>query len=92
MIPFPGTKNVINYNPISWDNVETDVSLTGINFSNSRNHIAFNANCRNFPMINNPGHGVYSADTLSSGRHKISTVLTYSSGKVRRLNLEVRAD
>ena len=124
MIPFPGTKNVINYNPISWNDVETDVSLTGINFSNSRNYIAFNANCRNFPMINNPGHGVYSADstfdlrvnygssetassvawyldgesvtgssvTLSSGRHKISAVLTYSSGMVRRLNLEVRAD
>ena len=124
MIPFPGTKNVINYNPISWNDVETDVSLTGINFSNSRNYIAFNANCRNFPMINNPGHGVYSADstfalrvnygtseeassvawyldgesvagssvTLASGKHKISAVLTYSSGKVRRLNLEVRAD
>lgn len=124
MIPFPGTKNVINYNPISWNNVETDVSLTGISFDNSRNYVAFNANCRNFPMINNPGHGVYSADstfdlrvnygssetassvawyldgesvtgssvTLASGKHKISAVLTYSSGKVRRLNLEVRAD
>ena len=124
MIPFPGTKNVINYNPISWNNVETDVSITGINFDNSRNYVAFNANCRNFPMINNPGHGVYSADstfdlrvnygssetassvawyldgesvagssvTLASGKHKISAVLTYSSGKVRRLNLEVRAD
>lgn len=124
MIPFPGTKNVINYNPISWNNVETGVSLTGINFDNSRNYVAFNANCRDFPMINNPGHGVYSADstfdlrvnygssetassvawyldgesvagssvTLASGKHKISAVLTYSSGKVRHLNLEVRVD
>ena len=61
MIPFPGTKNIVNYNPISWNNVQTDVSLTGINFSNARNYISFNASCRNFPMINNPGHGVYSA-------------------------------
>ena len=124
MIPFPGTKNVINYNPISWNKVETDVSLTQISFDNTRNYLSFNANCRNFPMINNPGHGVYSAGedfslrvncgssetpssvawfldgesvagstvTLSAGEHRITAVLTYSSGKVRRLNLDVRAD
>lgn len=87
MIPFPGTKNVINYNPISWNNVETDVSLTGIDFSNSRNYIAFNANCRNFPMINNPGHGVYSAGSAFNLRinygsaQKASSVAWYLDGE-----------
>lgn len=87
MIPFPGTKNVVNYNPISWNNVETDVSLTGIDFSNTRNYIAFNANCRNFPMINNPGHGVYPAGSAFNLRinygsaQKASSLAWYLDGE-----------
>ena len=34
-LPFPGGKNVTSYAPKSWNNVATDISLSGISYSNN---------------------------------------------------------
>lgn len=89
--PFPGNGNVSSYNPTSWDGVDTYVSLTGmpnVGASSTNTSISVKANVRNFPLINNPKKGVYSAgDTftfeLSPGysQGSISVTSWYFDGK-----------
>lgn len=61
--PFPGSKNIVSFNPSSWSGTDAYVSLTGmpaIGVSSSNTSISPKAYVRTFPLINNPGKGVYS--------------------------------
>lgn len=84
-LPFPGNSNITSYNPCSWNGTDAYVSLTGmpnIAASSTRTTISVNAHVRSFPLINNPGKGVYSSGDkfylkLSSGLGDTSTVTTW---------------
>lgn len=72
IIPFPGSRNVIMYNPVSWNNITSYVSLSGLSYNGSNTSMTIKAHVRSFPLINNPGKGIYSAGdsfalTLSPG-------------------------
>lgn len=60
LIPFPGSQNVITYNPVSWNNTTTYISLSGIPNANGAS-MSFKAHVRAFPLINNPQAGIYTS-------------------------------
>ena len=71
-IPFPGTASVTRFNPVSWNDITTYVSLTDIPAQKTGDAMTINAHVRDFPMINDPKHGAYSRGdvlqlTLSQG-------------------------
>lgn len=60
-IPFPGSGNVTRYNPVSWADMTSYVSITDIPAVTSGESMSFNAHVRDFPVINDPKHGKYSS-------------------------------
>lgn len=58
-VPFPGSQNVIRYNPVSWNNTSTFVALSGISYNAANTSMTLKAHVRSYPLINNPGNGVY---------------------------------
>ncbi|MBR3076102.1 MAG: immune inhibitor A, partial [Bacteroidales bacterium] len=81
-VPFPGSQNIIKYRPVSWNNTVAYVSLSGISYNSSMASnptLTFNANVRQFPLINNPKDGIYSSGSeltlkLSPGSNDSETV------------------
>lgn len=78
IIPFPGSQNVITYNPVSWNNTTSYISLSGIPNVNGTS-MSFKAHVRAFPLINNPQGGIYSTGgtftlKLSPGSEGTETV------------------
>lgn len=59
MVPFPGSSNVISYTPVSWNGVVANVSLGGLSYTAANTSMTIKAYAREFPLINNPGKGVY---------------------------------
>ncbi len=79
-IPFPGSQNTVNYNPVSWNNTTTYVSLSGLSYTAANPSMNLKAHVRLFPLINNPKRGSYSAGNFtlklspgSSGSESVTT-------------------
>lgn len=65
-IPFPGAKNETSYTAISWNGVDSSVSLSNISYSGGQ--VSFTATVQNpyaldYFSIKNPGNGSYMAGT-----------------------------
>ena len=63
-LPFPGGKNVTSYVPKGWSGVETDITLSQITYSGKKasfNVDGVGADGFAYPVIANPGKGVYTA-------------------------------
>lgn len=62
-MPFPGNNNVTTYTAKSWNGVEGDYALTGIQFNNNQSSFtltkAVATSGLDYPAISNPGKGVY---------------------------------
>ncbi len=62
-IPFPGKSTVTSYTACSWNGIKSDVSLSGISYSASK--VSFNVSIPSdeldYPVIANPGGGMYRA-------------------------------
>lgn len=62
LIPFPGQNSVKTYIPVSWNGVESEISLSNIVYSN--NTVSFTVNMPSeeldYHTIANPGQGKYS--------------------------------
>ena len=65
-IPFPGSSKVTEYTPVSWNGVESSISLSGISYAN--NTVSFRVNVPketlDYPVIANPGNGSYQSGAL----------------------------
>lgn len=65
-IPFPGSKAVSSYTAKSWNGVESDVTLSSISYSSDV--VTFTVKLPSagldYPVIANPGNGVYSAGSV----------------------------
>lgn len=79
-IPFPGSQNIVNYNPVSWNNTASYVSLSGLSYTAANSSMNLKAHVRSFPLINNPKRGSYSAGNFtlklspgSSGSESVTT-------------------
>lgn len=79
-IPFPGSQNIVNYNPVSWNNTASYVSLSGLSYTAVNSSMNLKAHVRSFPLINNPKRGSYSAGNFtlklspgSSGSESVTT-------------------
>lgn len=63
LIPFPGSEKVTSFVPVSWNGVESGITLSDISYSNGV--VAFNVKVPredlDYPLISNPGQGSYSA-------------------------------
>lgn len=63
-LPFPGSKKVTTFTPKSWDGVWSDYKLTQIAYADEKvsfRLIGPDANILDYPVIANPGDGVYAA-------------------------------
>lgn len=61
-LPFPGGKKVTKYTPVSWNGVDSDYSFSNIVYANGQ--VSFqvegpDANKLDYPLIANPGNGLY---------------------------------
>lgn len=79
-IPFPGSQNIVIYNPVSWNNTASYVSLSGLSYTAANSSMNLKAHVRSFPLINNPKRGSYSAGNFtlklspgSSGSESVTT-------------------
>ena len=85
MFPFPGNGNVRSFNPHGWNGLDTYVSVTGmptIGATSTNTSLAIKTHVRTFPLINNPGKGVYASGDkfylkLSNGYGDDTTVNTW---------------
>lgn len=85
MFPFPGNGNVRSFNPHSWSGLDTYVSVTEmptIGAGSDNTSLSLKTHVRTFPLINNPGKGVYSSGEkfylkLSNGYGDSTTVSTW---------------
>ena len=66
-MPFPGNGNVNKYTAKSWNGVEGDYALTGIQYSSNQSTftvtMASASTGLDYPAIANPGNGVYSKNS-----------------------------
>lgn len=80
-MPFPGSQNIVHYNPVSWNNTTTYVSLSGLSYTAANASMNFSAHVRSYPLINNPKSGAYSAGNftlkLSPGLSGSESVTTW---------------
>ena len=61
-IAFPGTDNVTNYRPKSWNKVDSPIALSNIKFANNQSTFTVSGiPSLDYPVIANPGKGVYTA-------------------------------
>lgn len=62
-IPFPGSKNITTYTPVSWNGVESEITLSGITYA--ANQVTLTATVPfdgiDYNVISNPGSGHYSS-------------------------------
>lgn len=62
-IPFPGSTDQTSFTAVSWDGVESGITLSDISYSEGS--VTFTVNVPkddlDYPFISNPGKGVYSA-------------------------------
>ncbi len=62
-IPFPGSSKVTSYVPVSWNGVESDITISDISYVNGA--VSFNVTVPtgelDYNVIANPGNGVYTA-------------------------------
>ena len=69
-IPFPGSDGVTNYTAVSWNGVESEISLSNISYTN--NLVTFDVKLPkaglDYPVIHNPKNGIYqSGDAFDLG-------------------------
>lgn len=81
LVPFPGSQNVITYNPVSWNKITSYISLSGLSYNGNNTSMTLKAHVRSFPLINNPGKGIYK--TGSSFALKLSPGSTGSESVSR---------
>ena len=62
-IPFPGSQTIRTFTAKSWNDVDSDIQLSNISYSNNQVtlYAAVPSNTLNYNVIANPGDGVYSA-------------------------------
>lgn len=88
-IPFPGKSNVKTYTAVSWSGEESQVSLSDIAYSS--NQVSFTATVASsgavdYPLIANPGEGVYTAgadfalELVVPGSYSYESVTWYYDG------------
>ena len=83
-IPFPGRKNVTTYVPISWNGVTGDLALSEITYSGGKSTFrvrGIEANSLDYPVINNPGNGSYTAGSVFA--LELNVPDGYTAGNVR---------
>ena len=64
LIPFPGSRNIRDYTPLSWAGNATDAFLNQISYSSGQVHFQVRGvgeNPLDYPVIANPGEGRYTA-------------------------------
>lgn len=93
--PFPGSQNIVSYNPVSWNNTAAYVSLSGITYNASNTSMTVKAHVRTFPIINNPRKGIYSSTSqltlkLSPGSEGSETVSSWYLDKEKVESTEAR--
>ena len=63
-IPFPGSRNIRNYSPLSWAGSTTEAYLSQISYSSGQVRFQVKGvgeNPLDYPVISNPGEGRYAA-------------------------------
>lgn len=85
-IPFPGKKKVTSFVPVSWNGVTGDVALSEIAYTGGKSTFrvrGMESNVLDYPVINNPGNGVYTAGSVFA--LELNVPDGYTAGNVRWL-------
>lgn len=83
-IPFPGKKKVTSFVPVSWNGVTGDVALSEIAYTGGKSTFrvrGIEANSLDYPVINNPGNGSYTAGSVFA--LELNVPDGYTAGNVR---------